>query len=98
MKAFFTLLLSVLSVAHLNAQSSLPSSIKGNWFLVDGSNTLELRVSDNYMMYESDFWSFKDPSKKGKEWHVNLSQPGKARQIIIREVGDFLILEDGRII
>ena len=98
MKAFFILLLSVLSVAHLNAQTSLPSSIKGNWFLVDGSNTLELRVSDNYMMYESDFWSFKDPSKKGKEWHVNLSQPGKTRQIIIREVGDFLILEDGRII
>ncbi|WP_323757002.1 TlpA disulfide reductase family protein [Roseivirga sp.] len=98
MKTFCTLILAVLSVVQLSAQSSLPNSVLGNWFLVDGSNTLELRVSDEYMMYDSEFWSFNEPIKKGKEWHVSLSQPGKTRQIVIREVGDFLILEDGRII
>uniref|UniRef100_UPI004047E417 TlpA family protein disulfide reductase n=1 Tax=Roseivirga sp. TaxID=1964215 RepID=UPI004047E417 len=76
----------------LSAQTNLPKELLGDFFSADGTNRWELTLSEKFVVYESEFWSYENIQQNGDNWVLQLVQPNRTENIKVRLIDNGLIL------
>ncbi|MBC3757902.1 TlpA family protein disulfide reductase [Hyunsoonleella sp. SJ7] len=59
----------------------LPKELRGNWFLVDGSNRWDYGFNSKYAIVDGIVWNYKSVDQKGKKYTITLEKGGEVKTI-----------------